>query len=374
MSINPLNSNQIASLLSSSTTSQDKTSANSSGLFDSKTESSWDAWDNYIEELKENFKTTNNAKTQSTTSATSSTTSSEASTASDQNTSGESWDSYIENLKKEVAERNKNNVNQGQSWDDYIAALKSKYSFTMGKSNVPEANYSKTKYDEGYNEEETTAASSNTSKMYTRIWGDPHIVAADGSKYDFQGTTGQNYNLLSDNNLELNAKFGKYTKEGTNIISQTGLTVKGSSDDDISLVSFGSDGSATINGEAMKEGSTQTLADGGTAVLKDGKLTITTAEGYTVVQTTAESSGVSYVNVDVESGSKGVNSDGVNPDGILGNTFLGDNTINESEIEESSLFSSNAKSSLISSLSKSLSSSVNSFADIMAKLSSILGG
>jgi hypothetical protein len=149
-----------------------------------------------------------------------------------------------------------------------------------------------------------------------KIWGDPHFVGGDGGKYDVMGEDGKIYDLLSDEGLELRSQFEE-AREGVTYVGETGLTVgEGMNSDHIN---FRKDGSASINGQQMEEGQTYELVDGGTATLENGKLTTTTAEGYTIVQ---QAHG-SHINIDVSTGENGVDN-GQLPGGLLGQTFDAD--------------------------------------------------
>lgn len=152
-----------------------------------------------------------------------------------------------------------------------------------------------------------------------RIWGDPHFIGADGGKYDVQGQAGKTYNLLSDRGLQFNGTFGKWGNGGATVVKDSAINVGGPYGQ--SQVKFSGDGKASVNGQQLQNGQTVRLADGGTATLKGNKLTVTTAEGYTIEQ---ESKG-GYINADVKTGANGVGADGVMPHGLLGQTFDADN-------------------------------------------------
>ncbi len=161
-----------------------------------------------------------------------------------------------------------------------------------------------------------------------RIWGDPHFVGGDGGKFDIQGEAGKIYNLLSDSNLVLRGQFDDY-KDGKTVVGKTGLTV-GNERGGASYCQFSKDGTAQINGQQMEEGKVYDLADGGTAKLEDKTLTITTAEGYTIKQTTTEADGEACIELDVNTGETGVDN-GQMPTGLLGQTFDADNLARNSE-------------------------------------------
>ena len=151
-----------------------------------------------------------------------------------------------------------------------------------------------------------------------KIWGDPHFVGADGGKYDVQGQAGKSYNLLSDRGLQFNGTFGAYGDGGATVVKDTAINVGGPCGQ--SQVKFSADGKATVNNQELKDGQSVRLADGGTAILNGNKLTVTTAEGYTIEQTKQDG----YINADVKTGANGVAADGVLPHGLLGQTFDAD--------------------------------------------------
>lgn len=154
-----------------------------------------------------------------------------------------------------------------------------------------------------------------------RIWSDPHFRGGDGGRFDVQGQAGKSYSLLSDSGLQLNGRFDKYGEDGT-AVGETGLTVTGN-DGETSQVNFKKDGTALINGEQMEEGKLYQLADGGTAKLDGKKLTVTTAEGYTIKQSAETWDGDDFININVRTGEKGVDN-GQMSGGLLGQTFDAD--------------------------------------------------
>jgi hypothetical protein len=154
-----------------------------------------------------------------------------------------------------------------------------------------------------------------------KIWGDPHFVGGDGGKYDVQGEAGKIYDLLSDSELEFRGQFDGWG-DGVTVVGETGLTVGSGLNSD--NINFRKDGTARINGQLMEEGETYDLADGGTARLENGELTITTAEGYTIKQTAQGSGDRAYINIEVTTGENGVGN-GQMPGGLLGQTFDADN-------------------------------------------------
>lgn len=55
------------------------------------------------------------------------------------------------------------------------------------------------------------------------ITGDPHFDV-NGKKFDYQGTSGDFYNVLSDSGIEVNDQFGKYSNTA-NIVEKTGIAI-----------------------------------------------------------------------------------------------------------------------------------------------------
>ena len=65
-------------------------------------------------------------------------------------------------------------------------------------------------------------------KVTGRVWGDPHFDGADAEKYDIQGKAGVIYNILSDDNVQVNAKFAKFNNSDTaNAMGELGFRING---------------------------------------------------------------------------------------------------------------------------------------------------
>lgn len=176
--------------------------------------------------------------------------------------------------------------------------------------------------NEGPGSEPTPEQAPVAANEEGRIEGDPHFYGADGGAYDIQGEPGKIYNLLDDTGLELRGRFDSWGGNGATVVGETGLTVgEGMNSDNIN---FRKDGTAQINGQLMEEGQEYELADGGTAKLENGELTVITAEGYTIKQTTHTGDQGNYINMSVSSGENGVDG-GQMPGGLLGQTFDADN-------------------------------------------------
>ncbi len=137
------------------------------------------------------------------------------------------------------------------------------------------------------------------------VWGDPHFVGAHGEKYDVQGQAGHYYNLLSDKNLQVNAKFDTYAGD-MNMISEMGFTAG------MDQVVIAKDGQLSVNGESFKDDGSYA---NGLVTKKGNAITVKTAE-YTVDVTAG-----SYLDANFKG--TNVNKDGVMPDGIWGTTLDG---------------------------------------------------
>ncbi len=149
-----------------------------------------------------------------------------------------------------------------------------------------------------------------------RIWGDPHFEDAYGGKFDVQGEAGKTYSLLTDTGLQFNGKFEAAGNQA-NVVGETGLTLWGPLGS--SQIRFDKSGKAHLNGNALRPGSIENLAEGGSAHLsEDGKtLTLQTREGYTITQLAKGSE----MEIRVTTPHEGVNGDQRMPGGLLGQTF-----------------------------------------------------
>lgn len=148
-----------------------------------------------------------------------------------------------------------------------------------------------------------------------RIWGDPHFIGADGGKYDVQGEAGKIYNLLSDDGFQMNGRFDDWGGNGATVVGEVGINAKGDQ------ITVDGDGNVSVNGEAVGDGETVALTNGG-YVTKNGK-EITVESGEWKVEFDAKSSSRgNYLNMDVST--ENAVADGVKPHGLLGQTFDGD--------------------------------------------------
>lgn len=147
-----------------------------------------------------------------------------------------------------------------------------------------------------------------------RVWGDPHFVGADGEKFDVQGEAGKTYNILSDKDLQVNAKFEEWggKNSGATTIGELGMTIGKDQ------VKFDKNGELTINGEKAKDG---TYLDGA-VTLKDGKLSVKTDE-YSFDVEVQDNAGGDHLNIE-NIRSENANGDGIMPKGLWGGTVDGD--------------------------------------------------
>lgn len=98
-------------------------------------------------------------------------------------------------------------------------------------------------------------------------WGDPHFVGDDGGKYDIQGEDGHIYNMISDKDLQYNARFVQWANPGTTVVDLAGIL---SGEDHIEIAPYAA---PTVNGEVISVGEAIEI-DGGT-VHFDGNKTVT---------------------------------------------------------------------------------------------------
>ncbi len=186
------------------------------------------------------------------------------------------------------------------------------------------ASISNTNYiDVDYNGGEVVAANESAE-----FHGDPHFndadsaaVGMDHTDWDFQGKAGETYLYLQDSNLSMTATHEAYGDGGATVVGSVNITLNGPNGD--SEIIFDAEGLPTLNGETMTTGVTYETADGGSATYSGDKLTVTTAEGYTI---TLFDQG-SHFNGQVTTSGKGVLSDGIAPTGVLGAQFDADTNI-----------------------------------------------
>lgn len=144
-----------------------------------------------------------------------------------------------------------------------------------------------------------------------RIWGDPHFIGADGDQFDVQGQAGKIYNLLSDQNFQLNGKFEAYGSGGATVVGEAAINADGN------FITVDKKGDAFVNGQKLKDGQKVDLFGGGTAEKKGDHLIVTKGEWKVDFEANGQ-----YLNMDIET--KNAIADGVKPQGLIGQTFDGD--------------------------------------------------
>jgi len=177
------------------------------------------------------------------------------------------------------------------------------------------------------------------------VRGDPHYSGADGGKWDFHGQHLAMFNLLNDTNLNVNTQ---YLAKGSKVyLGNTRVVIDNVAGKEY-LVQLSVDGSAQVNGRALRSGEDMKLANGTRIYFKrnpndneltilpsradgnrttSGVLKIWTAEGYYIELAGFNAYGrfPNHVDMAVRSGAKGVDT-GRMPSGVLGQSFDADNT------------------------------------------------
>ncbi|XVJ51593.1 MAG: hypothetical protein HEQ32_05745 [Vampirovibrio sp.] len=169
---------------------------------------------------------------------------------------------------------------------------------------------------------------------HSSYWGDPHVADADRSdkgnqRQDNFVVKGEGiFQLLKDTNIAVNAEHKKYDQWGIEVTDKVGIALGNVG------ITFSAYGGPMVNGKPLGSGEVVTLSDS-TQVRFDGnKLTVRTGETgeynldvsiVTSEHKNADGSPVKYLDTDISTKSKGVNSDGVLPSGILGEGFDEDN-------------------------------------------------
>lgn len=144
-----------------------------------------------------------------------------------------------------------------------------------------------------------------------RIWGDPHFIGADGGKFDVQGEAGKTYNLLSDQDFQMNGRFDSWGSGGATVVGEVGIAA--GSDQ----VEVHKDGTVMVNGEELADGQRVELADGGFVEKNGSNVQLESGEWKVDFQIQRD-----HINMDVSTDN--AIADGVKPHGLLGQTFDGD--------------------------------------------------
>jgi len=152
------------------------------------------------------------------------------------------------------------------------------------------------------------------------LWGDPHIVAADGGKYDFQHTGV--FNLLSDQGINLNGLLTAKPNSKVTYDTEAGLQVGDG------VAHFYGDGRVEIGSAEygavpadLQDGQTYSFGPNASIKRSGDSYTVVTPEYQVQVDTKKKDGDVQYLNVKTISGAQGVAADGVAPIGLLGETF-----------------------------------------------------
>lgn len=144
-----------------------------------------------------------------------------------------------------------------------------------------------------------------------RIWGDPHFIGADGDKFDVQGEAGKIYNLLSDENFQLNGKFEAFGKDGATVVGNAAINADGN------FINVDKKGETYVNGLKLQDGQKVDLFGGGTVEKKGDHVIVNKGEWKVDFEANGQ-----YLNMDIET--KNAIADGVKPQGLIGETFDGD--------------------------------------------------
>ncbi|MBI3591571.1 MAG: hypothetical protein HY094_09385 [Candidatus Melainabacteria bacterium] len=178
--------------------------------------------------------------------------------------------------------------------------------------------------------------------------GDPHFIgfvnAGKQVTYDVQGDPNKIYNILSDKDLQFNARFLPFFKKGANIMGEFGIKI-GSSTIDIKR----DDSPPRVNNKPMKLDEIIRLEDG--SVSWYGKNLLIKTKEYSISISREQLSTYPFtrhLDFTVSVNKCGVLQDGVAPHGLLGQTASGcqgKNTIqgNYKDYEVSDLFGDDFK-------------------------------
>ncbi|WP_373533562.1 hypothetical protein [Vampirovibrio sp.] len=150
-----------------------------------------------------------------------------------------------------------------------------------------------------------------------KSYGDPHFVGFGDEKYDVMGEAGKIYNIVSDRDLQLNARFVDFKKQpGGTVMDEAGI----SSGKD--KVKFKLNKPATLNGKEMTVGKTYQLDASGKAKW-DGKTLRFENKEYNINLSKDPTNDEAILNdVRIKKGANPL-ADGVAPHGLLGQTADG---------------------------------------------------
>lgn len=176
------------------------------------------------------------------------------------------------------------------------------------------------------------------SGQHARLWGDPHINDADGGEYNFQKSG--IFSALEDKNLKVNVKTVSMANGSATVTTDAGVQVGSRT------VHVTADGAVTVGYAAANNNATTALQDGqtlaldtGSSITKQGNtITLTTPEYKIQFSTQQQYQGSTFLDMDVWSTEKGVQSDGVSPGGLLGETFDPDSNPQTGPKQDSSVY------------------------------------
>jgi len=140
--------------------------------------------------------------------------------------------------------------------------------------------------------------------------GDPHFVGFDGSRFNFDGTGGEIFNIISDRNFQLNSLFSEMTVKGQDgtWMTQIGMLVG-----NVTIV-FSPANGVLVNGNMLLHaGTTKKLNDVSIEVFE--RQVIVVGGGYSVKIDVVGVEGEVYLNLDISLSIRPIN-----PHGILGQT------------------------------------------------------
>ncbi|MFN9690893.1 MAG: hypothetical protein ACK551_02195 [Vampirovibrionales bacterium] len=176
---------------------------------------------------------------------------------------------------------------------------------------------------------------------HSAYWGDPHV--ADADRKDQNKTRANNFtvdgkgtfNLLTDKGVVLNAQHKALPKDKKgNVPWVTGRIDLKLGNEDVIL---DDKGKPTLNGKALEKDKPITTKDGTVVKWNGSKLETTNVNkgeynmSFTLNKNTkGKDKNNSYIDTDIRTTAKGVNSDGVMPKGILGEGFDADKDVRKS--------------------------------------------
>ena len=136
------------------------------------------------------------------------------------------------------------------------------------------------------------------------VYGDP-IFESNGGRFEVRGEAHRIYNLLSDRDIQINARFLPSGTVETNL-GDFGIRIRNH------RIEFRDEGRAFINGIELHRGAEVTLENEETLTWDSGNLTINTGE-YNIR--------IKRNRIEIRTGELGVFQDGVMPHGLFGQTI-----------------------------------------------------